>query len=181
MMGERPSPSVDWKPRRKEHPVTSQHPPLSGDRAPAASDAALKAALHRVFDGQISNYASYNLVCSAESGGTVDSAWSRVPVPRGVVLGYRRQPIELVVAPFDRRTLAPAGRPWTIDLTNLAYAAETSPGAFDIGTSTGRAFSFTVRTRCLLDRPEESPTPRTVEQEDDAEDFAAFMRELAAL
>lgn len=161
--------------------MTSQQPPPETGRAPAASDAALKAALHRVFDSQIPNYASYNLVCAAESGGTIDSAWPGIRIPRGVVLGYRRQPIELVIAPFDRRTLAPAGRPWTIDLTNLAYAAETSPRAFDIGTSTGRSFSFTIRDRCLLDRPEDRSTPRAVEQDDDAEDFAAFMRQLAAL
>jgi hypothetical protein len=161
--------------------VTSQHPPVDAGRGPAASDAALKAALHRVFDTQIPNYASYNLVCSSESGGTVDGTWSPQRIPHGLVLGYRRQPIELVIAPFDRRSLASAGRPWTVDLTNLAYAAESSPGAFDIGTSTGRMFSFTVRRRCLIDRPEERPDPRTVEQEDDAEDFSAFMRHLAAL
>jgi hypothetical protein len=103
------------------------------------------------------------------------------PTPRGVVLGYRRQPIELVIAPFDRRTLEAAGRPWTIDLTNLAYAAESAPGAFDIGTSTGREFSFTIRAECQLDVAEQTAAPRTVEQEDDAADFTAFMRELCAL
>lgn len=161
--------------------MSSQHPPPGDGRGPAASDAALKASLHRVFDGQIPNYGSYNLVCAAEAGGMLDGPFTGTPTPRGVVLGYRRQPIELVIAPFDRRTLKPAGRPWTVDLTNLAYAAESAPGAFDVGTSTGREFSFTIRALCQIDVAEQTTTPRTVEQEDDADDFAAFMRELCAL
>ncbi|WP_138443368.1 hypothetical protein [Sinomonas susongensis] len=161
--------------------MSSQHPPLADGRGRAASDAALKAALHRVFDRQIPNYASYNLVCAAEAGGMLDGPFSGTPTPRGVVLGYRRQPIELVIAPFDRRTLEAAGRPWTVDLTNLAYAAEPSPGAFDVGTSTGREFSFTIRSLCQLDPAERSTAPRTLEQEDDADDFTAFMRDLCAL
>ena len=161
--------------------MSSQHPPFDGGTGPAPSDAALKAALHRVFDGQIPNYGSYNLVCAAEAGGMLDGPFAGTPMPRGVLLGYRRQPIELVIAPFDRRTLEAAGRPWTIDLTNLAYAAESAPGAFDVGTSTGREFSFTVRSLCQLDSPEQTTTPRTVEQQDDADDFTAFMRQLCAL
>ena len=186
--------------------MSSQHPPLPEDQAnptpqatspqatsplatspqatsPQArptSDAALKSALHRLFDGQISNYASYNLVCAAETGGTFDGALPAAPVPHGLVLGYRRRPAELVIAQFDRRTLEPAGGPWTIDLTNLAYAEEAAAGAFDIGTSTGRHFSFTVRGRCALDAPD-APGARILEQDDDAEDFADFMRGLAAL
>lgn len=160
--------------------MTSQHPPPSGGRADAHSDAALKNALHRVFDSQIPNYASYNLVGAAEAGGNLDGVVAGVPAPRGVVLGYRRQPLELVIAPFDRRTLEPAGRPWTIDLTNLAYAAESAPGAFDVGTSTGRGFTFTVRGLCWLDRPEQDDA-RVLDQEDDGADFTAFMRDLCAL
>lgn len=160
--------------------MSSQHPPHPEGRARAMTDAALKTALHRLFDGQIPNYGSYNLVCAAETGGTVDGVLPGAPVPHGFVLGYRRQPAELVIAPFDRRTLAPAGRPWTVDLTNLVYAEEATPGAFDVGTSTGRIFSFTVRGRCVIDSPSPA-TPRVVEQEDDAEDFAEFMRVLAAL
>ncbi|MEA5456604.1 hypothetical protein SPF06_17910 [Sinomonas sp. JGH33] len=163
--------------------MSSQHPPPVGGRTTAASDAALKAALHRLFDGQIPNYASYNLVCAAEAGGTIEpepGSLPGAPVPLGMVLGYRRRPAELVIAPFDRRTLTPAGRPSTIDLTNLAYAEEATRGAFDIGTNMGRIFCFTVRSRCTLDGPDE-PAPRTIEQDDDAEDFAAFMRDLAEL
>ncbi|WP_422933495.1 hypothetical protein [Sinomonas sp. P47F7] len=160
--------------------MSSQHPPHPEGWARATTDAALKTALHRLFDGQIPNYASYNLVCAAETGGTFDGVLPGAPVPHGLVLGYRRRPAELVITPFDRRTLEPSGRPWTIDLTNLAYAEEAVPGAFDIGTSTGRVYSFTVRGRCVIDAPS-SPHPRVIEQVDDAEDFADFMRTLAAL
>ncbi|MDQ4502211.1 hypothetical protein [Sinomonas sp. ASV322] len=163
--------------------MSSQHPPPVSGRSTGASDAALKAALHRLFDGQIPNYASYNLICAAEAGGTVDAEPGSIPgppIPLGLVLGYRRQPAELVIAPFDRRTLTPIGRPSTIDLTNLAYAEEATLGAFDIGTNMGRIFCFTVRSSCALDRPD-VPAPRTIEQHDDAEDFAEFMRGLTAL
>ena len=143
------------------------------------SDGLLKAALHRVFDGQIPNYGDYNLVCATECGGTVTGQVPGAPAARGLVLGYRRRPVELVLAPFDRTSLAPAGQPTTIDLTNLAYVTVAGQGAFDVATSTGRVVTFTLRTDCALPLP--GAPAGVLEQEDDAADLAAFLEELAGL
>ena len=148
-------------------------------RPDAESDGLLKAALHRVFDGQIPNYGDYNLVCATECGGTVSGQVPGAPSARGLVLGYRRHPAELVLAPFDRASLSPAGQPATIDLTNLAYVTVAGQGAFDVATSTGRIATFTLRDECVLALP---GTPGgTLHQADDAADLAAFLEELAAL
>lgn len=145
-------------------------------RAPEPDDA-LKAALHYVFDSQIPNYGDYNLVCVTECGGSVLGPRPGAPVPTGLVLGYRRRPVELVLAPFDRGTLAGTGQPMTIDLTNLAYVSEPAPGAFDVATSTGRVVTFTLRPACELG----AGSAVTLAQEDDAADLASFLRDLVGL
>jgi hypothetical protein len=141
------------------------------------SDTALKAALHRVFDSQIPNYGDYNLVCVTECGGTVRGERRGAPPPSGLLLGYRRRPLELVAVPFHRETLAPLGQPATIDITNLAYISEPAPNAFDVATSTGRVITFALRRSCTLG-PGGSGA---LDQEDDADDLAEFLRELAGL
>ncbi|GAB4099640.1 hypothetical protein [Sinomonas halotolerans] len=144
----------------------------------ADPDSRLKAALHRVFDSQIPNYGDYNLVCSTECGGTVAGPVPGPPPALGFVIGYRRRPVELVIAPFERATLAPAGQPTTVDLTNLAYAAEPLEGSFDVATSTGRVLTFTVHGECMLPLEGED---QHLAQEDDAADLRAFLDELGAL
>ncbi|WP_229229388.1 hypothetical protein [Sinomonas cyclohexanicum] len=141
------------------------------------SDTALKAALHRVFDGQIPNYGDYNLVCVTESGGTVAGQRPGAPAPSGLIVGYRRRPVELVAVPFHRETLAALGQPITIDITNLAYVVEAARDAFDVATSTGRVVTFTLRPACTLG----PGATAALEQEDDAEDLAEFLRELVEL
>ena len=145
----------------------------------AESDGRLKAALHRVFDGQIPNYGDYNLVCATECGGTVAGQVPGAPAARGLVLGYRRRPVELVLAPFDRTSLAPAGQPATIDLTNLAYVTVAGHGAFDVATSTGRVVTFTLHPDVAL--PLAEAPAGVLHQEEDAADLASFLEELAAL
>ena len=141
------------------------------------SDVALKAALHHVFDTQIPNYGDYNLVCVTECGGTVTGPRPAPPPPTGLVVGYRRRPVELVLAPFHRETLAALDRPVAIDLSNLAFVAEAAPGAFDVATSTGRIVTFTLRPTCVL-----GPHAATaLVQDEDAADFAAFLRGLVDL
>ncbi|GAB2736050.1 hypothetical protein [Sinomonas soli] len=145
-------------------------------RAPEP-DGALKAALHYVFDSQIPNYGDYNLVCVTECGGSVSGPRPGAPVPTGLVVGYRRRPVELVLAPFDRGTLSGTAQPTTIDLTNLAYVSEPFPGAFDVATSTGRVVTFTLRPVCELG----TDSAVALAQEDDAADLETFLRDLVGL
>lgn len=148
----------------------------AGTSAPG-SDTALKAALHRVFDSQIPNYGDYNLVCVTECGGTVAGERPGAPAASGLILGYRRRPVELVAVPFHRETLAALGQPATIDITNLAYVAEPAPSAFDVATSTGRIVTFTLRPECSLG----PASSASLAQADDAADLAEFLRELVDL
>lgn len=147
------------------------------DESVPGSDVALKSALHRVFDTQIPNYGDYNLVCVTECGGTVSGQRAGAPAPAGLIIGYRRRPVELILAPFHRETLAPLGLPSTIDLTNLAYAAEVAPGAFDVATSTGRVVTFTLRPVCTLG----PGASAALDQDEDAADLTQFLRDLVAL
>lgn len=141
------------------------------------SDVGLKAALHHVFDTQILNYGDYNLVCATECGGTVAGQRPAAPVPAGLIVGYRRRPVELILTPFNRETLAPLDRPVAVDLSNLAFVTEAAPGAFDIAMSTGRIITLTLRTTCILG----PHSANTLSQDDDAADLASFLRDLADL
>lgn len=141
------------------------------------SDVALKAALHHVFDTQIPNYGDYNLVCASECGGTVTGQRRAAPVPAGIIVGYRRRPVELILTPFNRATLAALDRPVAIDLSNLAFVTEAAPGAFDIAVSTGRIITLTLRATCVLGPHSAS----TLSQDEDAADLASFLRDLADL
>ncbi|GER21878.1 hypothetical protein NCCP1664_03750 [Zafaria cholistanensis] len=134
-----------------------------------SADAALKAHLHRAFDGQIPNFGSYNLVYAAGRAGSA-----------GIfVLGYRRQPLELLVAPLDGHTLAARGPAVAVDLTNLSHIAQPMEGGYEIGTTTGRVYRFDVASHPLVDTAE--GTRVQLEQDADAEDFAQFMDEFMAV
>ncbi|GAB3666302.1 hypothetical protein GCM10027591_15210 [Zhihengliuella somnathii] len=135
------------------------------------NDAALKAHLHRAFDDQIPNFGSYNLVYGAGNAGGSGC----------FIIGFRRQPLELVVAPVDPATLTPREAAVSINLTNLSHLAEVRDGSFEVGLSTGRVFRFEVTGSPSLEVPPSvSPdggTRTLLEQSLDAEDFTSFMDE----
>ena len=139
----------------------------------------LKRVLRRVFDTQVLNHGDYNLVYGQPSGSGP-----------ALVLGYRRQPLELVLCPVDVPSAAslppdqtdllltaPAGPPASVALTNVATLADTGHG-YQVETVTGYRTWFEV-----------SPTPAVpvgsargheegfvvLDQADDAEDFHQFM------
>ena len=133
------------------------------------ADAALKAHLHRAFDGQIPNFGSYNLVYAAGRAGGA-----------GIfVVGYRRQPMELLVAPLDGHTLAARGPAVAVNLTNVSHIAQPMEGGHEIGTTTGRVYRFDVAAHPLVDTAD--GTRVRLEQDADAEDFAQFMDEFMAV
>lgn len=105
----------------------------------------LKRVLRRVFDTQVLNHGDYNLVYGQPSG-----------TGPALVLGYRRQPLELVLCPVDVPSAAslppdqtdllltaPAGPPASVALTNVATLADTGHG-YQVETVTGYRTWFEV-------------------------------------
>lgn len=134
-------------------------------------DAALKAHLHRAFDGQIPNFGSYNLVYAAGRAGAGGE----------FVLGFRRQPLELVIAPLHPATLAALSPAVSVNLTNLSHLAQVREGGHEVGTSTGRVYRFDVADEPLVDAPSAvTSAPRgriRLHQAPDAAEFREFMDE----
>jgi hypothetical protein len=173
--------------------VNSKPVPISPDQATPAPDPAptsdvLKTRLRAVFDHQIPNYGDYNLVCGSNSFEVPAAAprgWAP-PRRRSFVIGYRWHPAEVIVAPFDQKSLEAAGVPVAINMTNLAHAvrlpaARSSLGGYEVAASTGKAFRFGVENVMALASPQgdsgqrTSRTPWRIEQAEDAADFHEFM------
>lgn len=138
-----------------------------------------KDALRGIFDSQIPNYGDYNLVyASNERRGNDGAGQHGGRTAKYYVVGYRWQPAEIVVAPFNGRTLTPGGDPTEINMTNLSHAFELSDGDYEVGTSTGKTFRFGVDPVGHIP----SATPEDiVDQRDDHADFAAFMTAFVAM
>ncbi|WP_155850403.1 hypothetical protein [Arthrobacter sp. Br18] len=138
----------------------------------------LKNALRRVFDTQIPNYGDYNLVFASHERGEGDA---RPPLTTvgSYVLGYRRQPAEIMMAPVEVSSITGAGTPVEVNMTNLAHALRWDDGSYEVGTSTGRIFRFRVRAQPTLD-----VGPGNIlllEQDEDVIDFDAFMEAFIAM
>lgn len=129
-------------------------------------DAALKELLHQAFDAQIPNFGGYNLVYASGDSGAGGS----------YVLGFRDQPLELVVAPVDQRTHEALEPATSIDLTNISHLAQLREAGYELGITTGRMFRFDVDPTPTL-FIEDTAERRSVElfQEDDCREFHAFI------
>lgn len=137
----------------------------------------LKRVLRRVFDTQVLNHGDYNLVYGQPSGSGP-----------ALVVGYRRQPLELLLCPVDvpaavaqtagpTDSITPVAPLASVALTNVATLADTGHG-YQVETVTGYRTWFEV-----------SPTPAVpvgsageqedgyvvLDQVDDSEDFHQFM------
>lgn len=132
-----------------------------------SSDHILKEHLHRAFDAQIPNFGSYNLVAAT---GTSGSAGLKV-------IGFRREPAELVLCPLNPRNLLPSERAISVDNTNISHVALVSDGGYEVGNSTGRVFRFNVPSLLSLNIPDQQngQGSEILHQEDDAADFVDFM------
>ncbi|MDV2975777.1 UNVERIFIED_CONTAM: hypothetical protein Q9R71_01125 [Actinomycetes bacterium ARC8] len=127
----------------------------------------VKDRLHEAFDSQIPNFASYNLVAGtgiAGSGGLK-------------VIGYRRQPAELIIAPVNASSLEASEDAININNTNVNQLAELSDGGYEIAISSGRVFRFSVPEAPSIDLHVDDAVSigATLDQKSDAEDFADFM------
>lgn len=141
----------------------------------------LKESLRRIFDTQIPNYGDYNLVFASNSRALKASrAASGGEVKlRCYVLGYRWQPTEIVIAPFNATTLTAGSAAVAVNMTNLHSALKLANGDVEISTSTGKTFRFGVEACGIL--PDVNGTSRELEQTDDCEDFSGFIDSFLAL
>jgi hypothetical protein len=159
----------------------------SPSTSPSTSER-LKATLRAVFDGQIPNYGDYNLVCGSNSFAVPGAAPRGWPPPRrrSFVIGYRWHPAEVIVAPFDEKSLAGSTVPVAINMTNLSRAVRlpavgSSLGGYEVATSTGNSFRFGVEKVMKLASPHGNAeaaggrVARSIEQAHDAADFHEFM------
>lgn len=127
----------------------------------------VKRLLHEAFDSQIPNFASYNLVAGtgiAGSGGLK-------------VIGYRRQPAELVLAPVSSTDLSASEAAITINNTNVNQLALLNDGGYEVATSTGRVFRFAIPGTPSIDVHVDDAVSvgAVIDQQIDARDFADFM------
>lgn len=130
------------------------------------ADAQLKERLHRVFDEQIPNFGGYNLVYASGDAGAGGS----------YVIGFRSQPLELVVAPVDSRSHEALEPATSIDLTNVSHLAQLREAGFEFGLSTGRVFRFDVSPAPVLFVERDGERVRVeLEQENDCLEFRAFL------
>jgi hypothetical protein len=143
----------------------------------------LKESLRQIFDTQIPNFGDYNLVFASNSHASTptspEPASGRPHQPRCYVIGYRWQPAEIVIAPFNADTLTADSVAVTINMTNLHHAIKLAGGDVEIGTSTGRTFRFGVRPDGGL--PERGGERRDIDQVDDYEDFSTFIESFLAM
>ena len=135
------------------------------------SDDVLKQLLHEAFDNQIPNFGSYNLVAAAGSSGSAGLK----------VIGFRREPAELVLCPLNPEDLQPTERAVSVNNTNVSHVALVLDGGYEVGTSTGRVYRFNVPGRLSLNIPSPGGTDHRATgillQEDDAKEFADFMND----
>ena len=141
----------------------------------------LKHLLRGVFDTRVFNHGDFNLVYAQPSG--AGNPWT---------IGYRRQPLELLLCPVDLDALpeVPADTSIaTVALGNVATLADTGTG-YQVETVTGFRTWFEVSGAPRVPLPENlrahltalRPGPEegddgtlVLEQDEDAEDFHQFM------
>jgi len=129
-------------------------------------DNLLKDRLHSAFDEQIPNFGGYNLVYATGDSGAGGT----------YVLGFRSQPLELVVAPVDPRTHEALEPATSIDLTNVSHLAQLREAGYEFALSTGRVFRFDVApTPTLLLEDVTGRRAVQLRQENDSLEFHAFL------
>ncbi len=158
----------------------------------SGEEARLVAALRATFDASVMNFGSYNILYAANLCSDAErrgehhddagrSAQQRAAAAPHLLVGYRRQPVELVLCPVDLSEALPravgASRaepvsavPATVDLTNLAGLATEGSGV-EITFSTGHRVSLRMCGSVAFD---ELPGVE-LHQERDVEDFYDFI------
>lgn len=106
-------------------------------------------ALHPVFDQQIMNFGAYHLLLASGQAHypTAALAAQQEEGQAHFLLGYRQQPLELVIVPLSLSPLTPAGSPSSVDNTNAIGLIATGQESFELELTNGSRFSLEVRSR----------------------------------
>lgn len=154
---------------------------LVGMNTDVLSSDAAKDVLRTLFDDEVLNHGSYNVVFAHDHQHDSELA--------GYLIGYRFAPLELVALPFtlsldpEHMELATPVTRWTTigaDLTNLVDIADLG-SSYRLELSTERSFLFEVSEHTLISWPCAGPEERILvelEQASDAADFHAFMHQV---
>lgn len=153
-------------------------------------------AFRAVFDASVMNFGSYNLLYAENLFGQEDhpemlisskqapaaelSAQEAVESSRHLLIGYRREPVEMVLCPVDPAAVLPPADdddaaplprvPVLVNLTNLAGMAVEDATA-EIALSTGRRVRLRVQSSVKFPQLPQVP----LHQELDVEDFYGFL------
>ncbi|WP_150460017.1 hypothetical protein [Nesterenkonia ebinurensis] len=167
---------------------------IQTERSPA--EERLIAAFRAVFDASVMNFGSYNLLYTENLFGREDhpevlissdlapavelSAQETVESARHLLVGYRREPVEMVLCPIDPAAVLPPAEdddaapsprvPVLVNLTNLAGMA-VEDSTVEIAMSTGRRVKLNVQSRVIFPQVRQVP----LHQQLDVEDFYGFL------
>jgi hypothetical protein len=155
----------------------------------------LVAAFRAVFDASVMNFGSYNLLYAENIFGREEhpelllasswdpsaelSAQEAVESARHLLVGYRREPAELVLCPVDPAAMLPPAEgdgvvsprvPVLVNLTNLAGMASEDT-TVEVALSTGRRVKLDIQTLVTFNQIPGVP----LHQELDVEDFYTFL------
>ncbi|MCP3426234.1 hypothetical protein NBM05_09505 [Rothia sp. AR01] len=131
--------------------------------------------LHAIFDEQVMNYGAYNLLYASGSAQHLEDSvvQHQSPDQRHFIVGYRRAPAELVLAPFDPATMTSQGLPMPADNTNTVALELLPPRRIRLETTSGTRFDLEVSPLVEITTP---CGQEILEQEDDVDDFTDFIR-----
>ncbi|EXF24567.1 hypothetical protein BG28_05590 [Nesterenkonia sp. AN1] len=143
-------------------------------------------ALRASFDASVMNFGSYNILCTVDRlGAPADTGAARAWGGSLLLVGYRREPIEIVLCPVDlddalsrvetlRRGEEPgpaaAAIPTLVNLTNLAGMA-SQDNVVEVTLSTGRRTKLDLHSQVRFDQFPET----ALHQGRDVADFYEFI------
>lgn len=160
----------------------------------SAEEERLVVAFRGVFDASVMNFGAYNLLyagnllgagsqretpAEALQGGGELSAQENASAARSLLIGYRREPVEMVLCPVDPALVLPPGDdetapaaqfPVLVNLTNLAGMA-TEGSTVEIALSTGKRVMLDIQEEITFEEWPETALHQSL----DVEDFYGFL------
>lgn len=147
---------------------------------PAETSPSLEERLHAVFDAQVANFGAYNLICATGWARHADPGIQehQGPDQQLFVVGYRRAPAELVVAPVEPEGLQARGLPLALDNTNMIRCSTHSTG-LDAATVSGSTLHLEASPVTVLHTAGPEGPTETLDQTHDVADFLDFVQEFS--